>query len=180
MAQRTRLRKNKAEQLICKGEPAFRIKKATATPETLQQQFATRTHPKSTEQKVTPQEIQHNPRTRLREKTTPPTAQDTAAPHTTKSAAGQGLPHFAEVHHGGDYWHREGILEESTHQAAHTAFYTQEQTHDGPDIKRLTPCKQTKVQLVGEKHITRLVEDEWTTHQAKTSDKPRTGRTNFE
>ena len=36
-----------------KGETAFRIKKGTATPETLQQQFAAKTLPKSTPQRVT-------------------------------------------------------------------------------------------------------------------------------
>ena len=46
----------------------------------------------------------HTPRTRLKEKTTPPTTQDSAAPHTTTIAAGHGLPHASEVHPGGDYW----------------------------------------------------------------------------
>ena len=52
---------------------------------------------------------------------------------------------------------------------------------DGPDIKRLLPWRQTKVQPVGgERQHTRLIEDEWTTQPAKTSDKPWTGWTNFE
>ena len=75
---------NKAQQDMWKGETAFRLKKGTALPETQQQQFATETQPKSTEQKVTPQVIQYNPRTQLR---TPPTTQDSAALHTTKGAA---------------------------------------------------------------------------------------------
>ena len=51
------------------------------------------------------------------------------------------------------------------------AFYTPEQTHDGPDIKRLTPCKQTKVQPVGEKRNTRLVEQngQHSKHRHRTS-----------
>ena len=48
------------------------------------------------------------------------------------------------------------------------------------DIKRLISWRQTRVQPVGERRNTRLVEDEWTTQQAKTSDKPWTGYTNFE
>ena len=49
-------------------------------PETLQQQFTTKTQPKSEPQRITPQVIHYNPRTRLREKTTPPTLQESAAP----------------------------------------------------------------------------------------------------
>ena len=59
-------------------------------------------------------------------------------------------------------------------------FSIPEQTHDGPDIKRLIHWRQTKVQPVGERHNTRLVQDEWTTQPAKTSDKAWTGWTNFE
>ena len=162
-----------------KGETAFRIKKGTTLPETLQQQFATKTRPRIEPQKVTPQVIHYNPRTRLREKTTPPTLQKSAAPHTTKGAAGQGLPHPSEVHPGGDYWYREGPHWKRVHVEPRTALYIPEQTHDGPDIKRLIPWRQTKVQPVGERHNTRLVEDEWTTQPAKTSDKPWTGWTNF-
>ena len=114
-----------------------------------QQQLATKTQPKSAPQKVTPQVIQYRPRTRLREKTTPPTFQDTSAPHTTKGAAGQGLPHPSEAHHGGDYWYREGPYWKRVHVEPRTAFYIPEQTHDGPDIKRLIPWRQTKVQPVG-------------------------------
>ena len=171
---------NRAQQQMRKGETAFRIKKGTALPETLQQQLATKTQPQSTQQKVTPQVVRYNPRTRLREKTTPPTTQDSAAPHTTKGAAGHGLPHPSEVHHGGDYWYREGAYWKRVHIEPRAAFYTPHQTHDGPDIKRLTPWRQTNVQPVGEKHNTRLVEDEWATQQAMTSDKPWTGWTNFE
>ena len=72
------------------------------------------------------------------------------------------------------YWKR-------VHVEPRTAFYIPEQTHDGPDIKRLIPWRQTKVQPVGgERQHTRLIEDEWTTQPAKTSDKPWTGWTNFE
>ena len=39
-------------------------------PETPQQQFATKTQPRSVPQKVTPQVLHYNPRTRLREKST--------------------------------------------------------------------------------------------------------------
>ena len=67
---RTSTKYNKAQQQMWKGETAFRIKKGTALPETQQPQFATKTQPKSTEQKVTPQVIRYNPRTRLREKIT--------------------------------------------------------------------------------------------------------------
>ena len=76
------------------------------------------------------------------------TAQDTAAPHhqrcswtTTASCRSTSWRRLLAQ--------RRPILEESTRQATHTAFYTPEQTHDGPDIKRLTPCKQTKVQPAG-------------------------------
>ena len=120
---------NKAQSQMWKGETAFRIKKGTKLPETLQEQFTTKTQPKSEPQKITPQVIRYNPRTRLREKTTPPTLQESAAPHTTKGAAGQGTPHPSEVHPGKDYWYREG------------PYWKREQTHDGPDIKRLIPEK---------------------------------------
>ena len=70
----------------------------------------------------------------------------------------------------GPYWKRV-IIE------PHTAFY---QTHDGPNIKRLTPWRQTKLQIVGGERNIRLVEDERTRQSAKTSDKPWTGWTNFE
>ena len=109
---------NKAQQQMSKGEAAFRTKKGTTLPETLQPQFATKTQPKSAPQKVTPQAIQRKPRTRLKEKTTPPTMQD-AAPHTTIGAAGRGLPHPSEVHPGGDYWYREGPYWKRAH-ATHT------------------------------------------------------------
>ena len=46
-------------------------------------------------------EVQHTPRARLKEQTTPPTPQETAAPHTTAAAARHGLPHPSQVHHGG-------------------------------------------------------------------------------
>ena len=151
---------NKAQPQMWKGETTFRIKKGTTLPEAIQQQLATKTQPKSA-----PQVIQYRPRTRLREKTTPPTVQDTPAPHTTKGAAGQGLPHPSEVHPGGDYWYREGPYWKRVHVEPRTAFYIREQTHDGPHIKR---------------QHTRLIEDEWTTQPAKTSDKPWTGWTNFE
>ena len=141
---------NKAQPLVWKGETAFRIKKGTKLP-------------RSEPQKVTPQVIHYNPRRRLREKTTPPTLQESAAPHTTKGAAGQGLPHPSELHPGGDYWYREGRYWKRVHVEPRKAFYIPEQTHDGPDIKRLIPWRQTKVQPVGERHNTRLVEDEWTT-----------------
>ena len=141
-----------------KGETAFGIKKGTTLPETLQQQFATtKTQPRSEPQKVTPQVIQYNPRTRFKEITTPPTLQESAAAHTTK-----------------------GPCPSTVHVGPRTAFYIPEPTHDGPDIKRLIPWRQTKVQPVGERHNARLVEDEWTTEPAKTSDKPWTGWTNFE
>ena len=172
---------NKAQPQMWKGETTFRIKEGTTLPEAIQQQLATKTQPKSAPQRVTPQVIQYKPRTRLREKTTPPTVQDTPAPHTTNGAAGQGLPHPSEVHPGGDYWYREGPYWKRVHVEPRTAFYIPEQTHDGPDIKRLLPWRQTKVQPVGgERQHTRLIEDEWTTQPAKTSDKPWTGWTNFE
>ena len=94
---------NKAQPQMWKGETAFRIKKGTMLPETLQQQFTTKTHPRSEPQRIARQVIHYDPRTRLREKTTPPTLQESAAPHTTKGAAGQGV-----LHPGGDYWYREG------------------------------------------------------------------------
>ena len=50
-----------------KLETAFRIKKCTTLPETLQQQLAA-TQPESAPQKVTPQVIRYNPRTQVREK----------------------------------------------------------------------------------------------------------------
>ena len=163
---------NKAQPQMWKGETTFRIKKGTTLPEAIQQQLATKTQPKSAPQRVTPQVIQYKPRTRLREKTTPPTVQDTPAPHTTKGAAGQGLPHPSEVHPGGDYWYREGPCWKRGHVEPRTAFYIPEQTHDGPDIKRPLPWRQTKVQPVGgERQHTRLIEDEWATQPAKTSDK---------
>ena len=171
---------NRAQPQMWKGETTFRIKKGTTLPEAIQQQLATKTQPKSAPQKVTPQVIQYRPRTRLKEKTTPPTVQGASAPHTTKGVAGQGLPHPSEVHHGGDYWYREGPYWKRVHIEPRAAFSIPEQTHDGPDIRRLTPWRQTKVQPVGEARNTRLVEDEWTTQQAKTSDKPWTGWANFE
>ena len=174
----TREAPNRAQQQMSKGETAFRIEKGTSLPETLQQQFATKTQPRSEPQMVTPQAIQHNPRTRLREKTTPPTLQESAAPHTTKGAAGHGLPHPSEVHRGGDHWYREGSYWKRVHIGPRATFYIPEQTHD-PDIKRLTPWRQTKVQPVGDERNTRLVEDERTRQQAKTSDKPWTGWANF-
>ena len=159
---------HKAQQQMWKGETAFRTKKGTTLPETLQQQFAAKTQPKSAPQKVTPQVIQHNPRKRLNEKTTPPTISHTAASHTTKGAAGHGLPHPLEVHPpGGDYWYREGPCWKRVHIEPRTAIYIPAQTHDGPDIKRLAPWRQTKL-------------DEWTTQPAKTSNKPWTGWTNLE
>ena len=79
------------------------------------------------------------------------------------------------------YWYREGPYWKRVHVEPRTDFYIPEQTHDGPDIKRLIPWRQTKVQPVGgERQHTRLIEDEWTTQLAKTSDKPWTGWTNFE
>ena len=99
---------NKAQPQMWKGETAFRIKKGTKLQKPLQQQFTTKTQPKSELQRITPQVIHYNPRTRLREKTTPPTLQESAAPNTTKGAAGQGIPHPSEAHPGGDYWYREG------------------------------------------------------------------------
>ena len=114
---------NKAQQQMWKGETAFRIKKGPATPETLQQKFATETQPRSTPQKVTPQAKQYNPRTRLREKTTPPTTQ--IQQHHT--------PPKVQAHTGRKY------TSSHTHR-----FYTPEQTHDGPDIKRLTPCRYNR------------------------------------
>ena len=84
---------NKAQPQMWKGETAFRVKKGTKLPETLQQQFTTKTQQRSEPQRIASQVIHYNPRTRLREKTTPPTLQESAAPHTTKGAAGQGIPH---------------------------------------------------------------------------------------
>ena len=91
------------------------------SPETLQQQFTIKTQPRSEPQRITPQVI-YNPRTRLREKT-PPTLQESAAPHTTKGAAGQGIPHPSEVHPGGNYWYREGP-QRFTYQSRHTTGQT--------------------------------------------------------
>ena len=135
-----------------KGEAAFRLKKGTALPETIQQQLATKTQPRSTPQKVT-QVIRHNPRTQLRKKTTLPTTQISAAPHTTKGQL------------------QKYIMGETTGtEKAHTAL---RQTLS--DL-----LLGDKVQPVGERHNRRLVEDEWTTLQAKTSDKPWTGWTHQE
>ena len=140
---------NKAQPQMWKGETAFRIKKGTKLPETLPQQFTTKTQPRSEPQRITPQVIHYNPRTRLREKTTPPTLQESAAPHTTKGAAGQGIPHPSEAHPGGDYWYREGPYWKRVHVEPRTAFYIPEQTRAGPDIKRRIPWRQTKAQPVG-------------------------------
>ena len=93
---------NKAQPQMWKGETAFRIKKGTKLPETLQQPFTTKTQPRSEPQRITPQVIRYNPRTRLREKTTPPTLQESAVPHPS------------EIHPGGDYWYREGPYWKST------------------------------------------------------------------
>ena len=119
---------HKAQQQMWKGETAFRTKKGTTLPETLQQQFATKTQSKSAPLQVTPQVIQHNPRKRLNEKTTPPTIRDTAAPHTTKGAAVHGLPHPSEVHPGGDYWHREGPHWKRVHIEPRAEFYVPDHT----------------------------------------------------
>ena len=100
---------NKAQPQMWKGETAFRIKKGTKLPETLQQQFTTKTQPRSEPQWITPHVIHYNPLTRLREKTTPP-LQESAAPHTTKGAAGKEF-HIFQKH----------ILEETTGtEKAHT------------------------------------------------------------
>ena len=101
------------------------------------------------------------------------TPQESAAPHTTKGAAGHGLPHPSEVNFGGDYWYREGPYWKRAHAQPRTAFYIPEQTHDGPDIKRLIPWRQTKVQPVGERHNARLVEDGWTKQPAKNTTRVR-------
>ena len=142
-------------------------------PETLQQRFATKTRPKSAPQKVTPQVIQYNPRTRLREKTAPPTTQDTAAPHATTGAAGHGLP--SEVHPGGDYWYTEGPYwkRRALNSVLHTRADTRRARHQA------THTLETN-QGTSRWSNTRLVEDECTTQPAKASDKPWTGWTNFE
>ena len=119
---------NGGQQQMWKGERAFRIKKGTALPETQQQQFATKTQPKSTEQKATPQVVRYNPRARLREKTTPPTIQDSAAPHHHR-CSGHGLPHPSEVHRGGDYWHREGPHWKRVHIKPQTQHFTLRSRH---------------------------------------------------
>ena len=160
---------------LWKRETAFRTKKGTTLPETLQQQLASKTQPESAPQKVTPQVIRHNPKTRLREKTAPPTPQDSAAPRTITGAAGHGIPHPSKVHPRGDYWYREGPYWKRVYIKPRTAFYILE-----PDNNRLLPWRQTKVQPVGERRNTRSANDEWTTQQAKTSDMPWTGWTNFE
>ena len=138
---------NNAQPQMWKGETAFRIKKGTKLPETLPQQFATKTQPRSEPQKVTPQVIHHNPRTRLREKTTPPTLQESAAPHATKGAAGQGIPHPSEVHPGGDSWYREAhtgreyMLSLNTRRARHQATHTLETNQGATSWRRKTTHK---------------------------------------
>ena len=61
-----------------------------------------------------------------------------------------------------------------THQSRHMTGQTSSDSHHG-DRHR-----QTKLQIVGGERNIRLVEDEWTTQPAKTSNKPWTGWTNFE
>ena len=104
------------------------IKRGATVSQTLQ--------PKSAPQKVAPQVSCCNPRRRLTEKTAPPTVQ-AAAPHTAKGAAGQGLPHPSQVHRGGDCWRREGSHWKRARAEPGAAFYTPEQTRDGPDISGL-------------------------------------------
>ena len=158
---------NKAQPQMRKGEATFRIKKGTKLPEKPQQQFATKTaEERATEghttRKQSTNEIerkQHHQHYRSQQHHTPPKVQPDKGFHILQKYN----------------------LEEATGtEKAHTGQEYIEQTHDGPDIKRLIPWRQTKAQRVGERHNTRLVEDEWTTQPAKTSDKPWTGWANFE
>ena len=111
---------NKAQQQIWKGETACRIKKGTTLPGTLQQQFATKTQPKSAPQKVTPQVTHSNPRTRLREKTTPPTVRDpAAAAHTQLDKDYHILQRYILEETTGT----EKVLEESTCEASRSVLH---------------------------------------------------------
>ena len=135
---------NKAQPQVWKGETAFRIKKGTKLPETLQQQFATKTQPRSEPQKVTPQVIHYNPRTRLREKTTPPTLQE--SPHTMKGAAGQGLPHPSEVHPGKKTTGTEKAHTGQEYMLSLEQRFTYQSRHT--TVKRPIRWRQTNVQPV--------------------------------
>ena len=106
---------NKAQQQMWKGETAFRIRKGTTLPETLQQQFATKTQP----QKVTPQVIQHNPRTRLREKTTPPTIRRSWTWTTTSFRSTSWRRLLVQ---------RRPTLEEGTRRASNSVLHTRADT----------------------------------------------------
>ena len=105
---------NKAEPQMWKGETAFRIKKGTKLPETLQQQFATKTQQRSEPQRITPQVIHYNPRTRLREKRTPPRVDRTEKAHT-----------------GREYMLR--LEQRFTRQSRHTTGQTWKQTKEEKD-----------------------------------------------
>ena len=54
-------------------------------------------------ERATPQVIQYNPRTRLRERTTPPTAQDSAASRTTKGGSWASASTSFRSTHGKDF-----------------------------------------------------------------------------
>ena len=126
------------------------------TTKTFEDKYQTMDVPKTAQQQMR----QGETCTRLREKA--PTIQESAAPHTIKGAARQGLPHPSEVRstekaHTGRA--TRSILHTrtartDTGQDRHQAAYTLETNHSQP---------------IGERHNTRLVEDEcWT------------GKTNFE
>ena len=171
---------NQAQPTLWKGETAFRLKKGTALPDTLQQQLAARQRQSQqkeiTTSRVTPQVIQYKPQRRITGKQPRQTIQQQQSETT---GTGRGIPHPSELQPGGDYWYREGPYWKRAHVQPRTAYYIPEQTDDGPDISKLSTYRLTKIQPAAGGSI-KLVQDEWTTEQSKTHNTPWTSWTNFE
>ena len=132
---------NNAQQQMWKGETAFRIKKGTTLPETLQQQFATKTQPKSAPQKVTPQVIQYKPRTRLKEGKqhhqqcrtqqhhTPPQVQLDMDYHILQKYTLEGTTGAEKAHTGSE--DMSSLKQHFTYQSRHTTGHTSSDSYLG-------------------------------------------------
>ena len=79
----------------------------------------------------------------------------------------------------GDYWIKEGHLWKRVHQQPRTDLYIPQQTHDGPDVTKLTTERSTFVMPTDGNRQYRI-DDDWTTKTKATLNKPWTGSTNFQ
>ena len=79
----------------------------------------------------------------------------------------------------GDYWIKEGHMWKRVHQQPRTDLYIPQQTHDGPDVTKLTPERTTFVTPTNGNRQYRI-DDDWTTKTKATLNIPWTGSTNFE